>query len=126
VIPLHEASHVGAGVRTYWGDPRGHFEGGTLVVETTNFTDRTRYRGSSPNLRIVERFTPIGPTTLEWSVTFDDAATWERPWTLAMNLTRTDERPLEYACHEGNRAVGDILRSWARPSARDLSIRIRR
>jgi hypothetical protein len=121
VIPLHDPSHVGAGVRMYMGDPRGHFEGGTLVVDTTNFTDRTRYRGSSPNLRIIERFTPMGPTTLEWSVTFDDAATWTQPWTLAMNLTRTDERPLEYACHEGNRAVGDILRSWADRSTRDAS-----
>jgi hypothetical protein len=121
VIPLHEPSHVGANVRMYMGDPRGHFEGGTLVVDTTNFTDRTRYRGSSPNLRIIERFTPIGPTTLEWSVTFDDPATWTRPWTLAMNLTRNDERPLEYACHEGNRAVRDILGARAGRAARGAS-----
>jgi hypothetical protein len=102
-------AHVGRAVRSYMGDARGHFEGDTLVVETTNFTDKIQYRGSSENLRLVERFKWVGPSTVEWSVTFDDPATWVRPWTFAMNLTRTNEHPFEYACHEGNYAMRNIL-----------------
>jgi hypothetical protein len=109
VIPLDGRPHVGQAIREYMGDGRGHFEGDTLVIETTNFTDKVPYRGSSDRLRLVERFTPIGPTTVEWSVMFDDPATWTRPWTFAMNLTRTDERPFEYACHEGNYAMRNML-----------------
>jgi len=109
VIPLDGRAHVGAAIRQYMGDARGHFEGDTLVVETTNFTDRVLYRGSSQALRLVERFTPRGPGIVEWSVTFDDPATWARPWTFAMNLTKTIERPFEYACHEGNYAMRNLL-----------------
>jgi hypothetical protein len=109
VIPLDDRAHVGSGIRLYMGDGRGRFEGNTLVVETTNFTDRVPYRGSSETLRLVERFTPVAPGVVEWAVTFDDPATWVRPWTFAMNLTRTDERPFEYACHEGNYAMRNIL-----------------
>jgi hypothetical protein len=109
VIPLDNSAHVGSGIRLYMGDGRGRFEGNTLVVETTNFTDRVPYRGSSEKLRLVERFTPVAPGIVEWAVTVDDPATWVRPWTFAMNLTRTDERPFEYACHEGNYAMRNIL-----------------
>jgi len=107
VIPLvsTDRPHVPSALRSYMGDPRGHFEGDALVIETTNFTDKTRFGGASSNLRLVERFTPISAIVLEWSVTFDDAQTWAAPWTIAMNLTRTDDRPLEYACHEGNRGI---------------------
>jgi hypothetical protein len=109
VIPLDRRPHVGSAIRSYMGDARGHFEGDTLVVETTNFTDKVPYRGSSENLRLVERFTPTAPNIVEWSVTFDDPATWTRPWTFAMNLTKTSEPPFEYACHEGNYAMRNIL-----------------
>jgi hypothetical protein len=109
VIPLDNRKHAGSPIRFYMGDARGHFEGDTLVVETTNFTDKTAYRGSSEDLRIVERFKPVSPGIVEWSVTLDDARTWERPWTFAMNLTRTNEPPFEYACHEGNYAMFNIL-----------------
>ena len=101
--------HVGQAIRQYMGDARGHFEGDSLVVETTNFTDKVPYRGSSDRLRLVERFTPTSAKTVEWSVTFDDPSTWTRPWTFAMNLTRTGERPFEYACHEGNYAMRHML-----------------
>jgi hypothetical protein len=107
VIPLDGRPHAGAQIRSYLGDPRGHFEGDTLVVETTNLSDKTQFWGSSPNLRLVERFTPVSATVLEWTVTFNDPQTWTAPWTIAMNLTRTDDRPFEYACHEGNRVYGD-------------------
>jgi hypothetical protein len=109
VIPLDGRPHVGSTIRAYMGDARGYFEGETLVVETTNFTDKVPYRGSSQNLRLIERFTPRAPGVVEWSVTFDDPATWTRPWTFAMNLTKTTERPFEYACHEGNYAMRNIL-----------------
>jgi len=109
VVPLDGRAHIGQTIRQYMGDARGHFEGDTLVIETTNFTDKVPYRGSSETLRLVERFTPRGPGIVEWSVTFDDRATWTRPWTFAMHLTKTSERPFEYACHEGNYAMRNIL-----------------
>jgi hypothetical protein len=110
VIPLDGHPHIGSGIRQYLGDARGHWEGNTLVVETTNFTDRTPYRGSSEHLRLVERFTPLGPDTLEWSVTFDDPHAWARPWTFAMNLTHDESQPaFEYACHEGNYGLRNML-----------------
>jgi hypothetical protein len=111
IVPLDGRPHVGRQIREYLGDARGHFQGDTLVVETTNFTDKTPYRGSSESLKLVEHFKPIGPNTLEWSVTFDDPHTWSRPWTFAMNLTRVpdDQGPFEYACHEGNYGLHNIL-----------------
>jgi len=112
VIPLDGRSHVGKSIRNYMGDARGHWEGNTLVVETTNFKDQTAYRGADgATLRLVERFKPVGPHTVEWSVTGNDPATWTRPWTFAMNLTKKDasQRPFEYACHEGNYGLRNIL-----------------
>jgi len=112
VIPLDGRSHVGKSIRNYMGDARGHWEGNTLVVETTNFKDQIAYRGADgATLRLVERFKPIGPHAVEWSVTGDDPATWTRPWTFAMNLTKKDasQRPFEYACHEGNYGLRNIL-----------------
>jgi hypothetical protein len=110
VIPLDGRPHIGSAIRQYLGDARGHWEVNTLVVETTNFTDRTPYRGSSEHLKLVERFTPLGPDTLEWSVTFDDPHTWARPWTFAMNLTHDESQPaFEYACHEGNYGLRNML-----------------
>ena len=112
VIPLDSRPHVGKSLRTYMGDARGHWEGDTLVVETTNFKDQTAYRGSDGNtLRLIERFKAIGPDTVEWSVTANDPSTWVRPWTFAMNLTRKDQsqQPFEYACHEGNYGLRNIL-----------------
>jgi len=111
VIPLDGRPHVGKNVRLDLGDARGHFEGDTLVVETTNFTPRMSYRGSSEDLKMTERFTPKSAGVVEWSVTFDDPRTWTRPWTFAMNLTKRDstQRIFEYACHEGNYAIKNIL-----------------
>jgi len=112
IIPLGAAPHVGKGIRTYMGDARGHWDGNALVVETTNFKDQTAYRGADGStLRLVERFTPIGPDTVQWAVTADDPHTWTRPWTFAMNLTKKDQsqQPFEYACHEGNYGLRNIL-----------------
>jgi hypothetical protein len=111
VIPLDGRPHAPASMRSYLGDAVGRWEGTTLVVETTNFTDKTPYRGSSEHLKMTERFTPVGPDLVEWSVTFDDPHTWTRPWTFAMNLTKVDDSQqlFEYACHEGNYGLRNIL-----------------
>ena len=108
IIPLDGRAHVSSKIPSYMGDARGHFEGNTLVVETTNFRDPNR--GASEKLKLIERFKPVAANKVEWSVTFDDAATWARPWTFAMNLTKDPtQEPFEYACHEGNYGLANIL-----------------
>jgi hypothetical protein len=111
VIPLDGRPHVGHGIRLDMGDARGHWEGDTLVVETTNFKDRSAYRQANPEtLRLVERFTRTAPDKIKWTVTVDDRTTWVRPWTFAVPLTIADTEPImEYACHEGNYAMTNIL-----------------
>ena len=111
IIPLANRPHVNKGVSLDMGDARGHWEGNTLVVETTNFRDRSVYRNANPEkLRLVERFTRTSPGSIEWSVTVDDPSTWSRPWTFAMPLTMNDSEPVyEYACHEGNYAMPNLL-----------------
>jgi hypothetical protein len=111
VIPLENRQHVAPAIRSYMGDARGHWEGPTLVVETTNFKPENAYQGANASaLRLIERFTPVGENKLEWSVTVDDATTWTRPWTFEIDLTRDANQPvMEYACHEGNYAMSNIL-----------------
>ena len=111
VIPLDGRPHVASSVRSYMGDPRGHWEDDTLVVETTNFKDEAAYRGANAaTLRQIERFTRIARDKVKWTVTVDDPSTWTKPWTFAMPLTMDDSQPvLEYACHEGNYALRNIL-----------------
>jgi hypothetical protein len=94
------------------GNARGRWEGHTLVVETRRFKDAVAYRGAdASSLRVVERFTPLDPNTLEWRVTIDDPKTWATAWTFVMNLTKKDatQPPFEYACHEGNYGLRNIL-----------------
>jgi hypothetical protein len=108
VIPLDGRAHVNSKIPSYMGDARGRWEGSTLVVETTNFRDPNR--GASEKLRLVERFKPVDTNKVEWSVTYDDASTWVRPWTFSMTLTRdSTQAPFEYACHEGNYGLANIL-----------------
>lgn len=117
IIPVDGRRHVGRNIRMYMGDARGHWDGSSLVVDTSNFTDvpfPPEARGiarQSRDLRIVERFRPVAPQIVEWSVTLDDPSTWSRPWTIAMNLTKVGEsqQPLEYACHEGNLGLPNLL-----------------
>jgi hypothetical protein len=112
VIPLDARPHVGGAIRTYMGDARARWEGDTLVIETTNFKDEIPYRDANgATLTLTERFTPLGPAVVQWSVTVDDPSTWSRPWTFAMNLTRTDrsQQPFEFACHEGNYSMRHAL-----------------
>jgi hypothetical protein len=114
VIPLDTRPHVAQGIRQYMGDPRGRWEGSTLVVETTNFTNQTHWaynsRYNSEKYRLTERFTPTAPNTLLWQVTIEDPEVWTRPLTFAMPLTRDRGQPVfEYACHEGNLGLEHIL-----------------
>jgi hypothetical protein len=110
IIPLDRRPHVSTNVSLYMGDARGHWEGDTLVVETTNFLEKSAYGGASGHLKTIERFTLVKPGVIEWSMTFDDANTWARPWTFGMQLTRNDAEPVyEYACHEGNQGLAGIL-----------------
>jgi hypothetical protein len=111
IIPLGGQPHLTGSIGLDMGDARGHFEGNTLVVETTNFRDRTIYRNGNPaTFKLVERFTPASKKSLEWTVTIDDPSTWTKPWSFSMPLTVNDDEPLyEYACHEGNYAIRNIL-----------------
>jgi hypothetical protein len=102
--------HPPATIRKWMGDSIGHWEGDTLVVDTTNFSDKTRFRGSTENLHVVERFSRLDAETLLYRFTIDDAATWTRPWTGEYPWPMTMDNLYEYACHEANYALGDILR----------------
>jgi hypothetical protein len=121
VIPTDGSAHVGNTIGSYMGDARGHWDGDTLVVETTNIREASAYRNASPALKITERFRPIDADTLSWTVRFEDPATWTGPWAFEMPLKRkADQAPFEYACHEGNRGLQDIL-SAARAEDRNAA-----
>ena len=109
VIPMDGRPHTSPAVRAWMGDSRGRWEGDTLVVDTINFTDKTNFRGSSANLHVVERFTRVDADALEYRFTVDDPTTWTRPWTVAYPMIKTDGPIYEYACHEGNYGLRDIL-----------------
>jgi hypothetical protein len=110
IVPLDGRPHLAAGMRRWQGDPRGHWDGDTLVVETTNFSDRTSFRGSDTRLRLVERFRRVDAKTLDYQFTVDDASVFSRPWTVSLPMTTSDGPIYEYACHEGNYAMTGILR----------------
>jgi hypothetical protein len=108
VVPLDGRPHLSPVVRQWMGDPRGRWDGETLVVETTNFTDMSPMRGSGDTMRLVERFTRVGRETIDYRFTIDDPHIFTRPWTVSMPMTRGG--PIfEYACHEGNYAMGHML-----------------
>jgi hypothetical protein len=111
VIPLAGRSAEAKGPRQYLGDGRGWWEGDTLVVETTNFRPETAPQGATEGVRMTERFIPISATEIDWRVTFEDPNVWTRPWTFEMPLTKVDrsQQMFEYACHEGNLAMRNIL-----------------
>ena len=108
VIPTTPGAHLPATFRQHLGDSRGHWEGDTLVVDVTNFSPKDNYRGSGAGLHLVERYkrTPDG---LRYEVTVEDPDTWARPWTAALDLQRQDAGMFEYACHEGNYAMKNML-----------------
>ena len=109
IIPLGDRPHVRDQIRQWHGDSRGRWEGDTLVVETTNFSPKSNYRGASDNLHLIERFTRVGPQTLHYEITVADPTTWTRQWTARVPLRHTEDAIFEYACHEGNYAMAGIL-----------------
>ena len=114
IIPIDAAprqDRLSDRIRMYMGDERGHWEGTTLVVETTNLKANTR--GSSPTLRLIERFRRTGKDSMDYQVTFIDPATWTAPWTAALDMkSRPDDAGVfEYACHEGHYGLSHMLRT---------------
>ena len=110
VIPLDGRPRLGNAIQHDMGDARGWWEGDTLVVETTNFKERSVYRNANPNkLKVTERFSRISPSAVRWTVTVDDPTTWTRPWTFSMPLTADDNPVPSYECHEGNYGLRNIL-----------------
>jgi len=105
VIPLDGSSHITSSVRQWRGDSRGHWEADTLVVETTNFTGKTAFRGSGEKMRVIERFKRMDADTLLYQYTVDDPSSFEKPWTVEIPLSRSEAPMFEYACHEGNYAM---------------------
>jgi len=109
IIPLSVRPHLPQNVRQWFGDSRGHWEGNTLVVETTNFTDKTNFRGSGENLRLIERFTRTDPDTLMYQFTVDDPQSFQRPWSAEIPMKKAAGPIFEYACHEGNYSIVNTL-----------------
>jgi hypothetical protein len=109
IIPLDGRPHLPASIRTWDGDSRGRWDGKTLVVDTTNFSAKSNFMGSSENLHLTERFTRIAADEIRYEVTMDDPTVWTRPWTVMVRLRRTEEKLYENACHEGNLPLEDIL-----------------
>lgn len=109
IIPLEARPHLSQTIRHVLGDSRGRWEGNTLVVETTNFTDKTNFRGSGQNLRVTERFMRVDKSTLLYQFTVDDPQSFGRPWSGEIPLKKVDGPIFEYACHEGNYSMANIL-----------------
>ena len=110
IIPLDGSPHVDPKIRQWLGNSRGRWDGDTLVVESTNFSDKTSFRGAREHLQLTERFTRVGADTLLYEVTVEDPTTFERPWTFVLPMTRNAGLVYEYACHEGNYGMVNLLR----------------
>jgi hypothetical protein len=110
IVPLDGRAHAPANIRALTGDSVGHWEGDTLVVDTTNFSQEAGFRGASTKLHLVERFTRLDQATLRYEFTVDDPATWTAKWSASIPMTRTDELIYEYACHESNYGLEGVLK----------------
>ena len=113
IIPLGGRPHLPPGIRTWNGDSVGRWEGGTLVVDTTNFSPKSYFMGSTENLHLEERFTRVAPDEIRYQITVNDATTWTKPWTAAIRLRQTQDRIYEVACHEGNLPIMETMLSGA-------------
>jgi hypothetical protein len=110
VIPTDGRAHIPQNIRQWQGDSVGHWEGDTLVVDTTNFTARSAFKGSGDKLHLVERFTRNADDQITYEFTAEDPTTWAKPWTAEIPMTKTDGPVYEWACHEGNTMISTILR----------------
>jgi len=109
IIPLDGRPHLSSAIRRWMGDSVGHWEGDTLVVDTTNFTDKTHFRGSDRNLHVIESFKRTGPDSLQYRFTIEDPTAFVRPWTGEMIMSRAPGPLYEYACHEANYSLANML-----------------
>jgi hypothetical protein len=110
VIPLDGRPHLPSSVRQWQGDSRGRWDGNTLVVDTTNFSPKSYFLGSTENLHLVERFTRVAENAIDYEVTVSDPGVWTQPWTAVIHLKQAEDRMFEYACHEGNnQTMTDML-----------------
>jgi hypothetical protein len=107
VVPMSNTPHLPKQIRQLHGDPRGRWEGDTLVVETTNYVNG--FQGSTPDVKLTERYTRVSPDVINWQITVEDPATWTRPYTFMIRLKKANAQIYEYACHEGNYAMEGIL-----------------
>ena len=110
IVPLDGRPKLSPVLRAYRGDSRGRWEGDTMVIETTNYSEKTAWRNSSENLKVIERLTMTGPRTIHYEFTVEDPSTWTRPWSGDYEMTRIDGPIIEYACHEGNYQLPSILK----------------
>jgi hypothetical protein len=113
--------HISGKIRNWSGDSRGRWEGNTLVVETTNFNDRTRFRNSTASLKVTEKFTRTDANTIDYQYTVEDPNTWTRAWTAAVPLRKVPGPIYEYGCHEGNYGLPNILRAQRVEDARAVA-----
>jgi hypothetical protein len=118
MVPLDGSDFSGR--RSAMGESRGHWDGETLVVETRNFDGSATYRGASENMRLTERYTRVGPATIDFRLTVEDDSTWAQPWTAAFTMRPTEGGFYEYACHEGNYGLRNILQN-ARDEEREAA-----
>jgi hypothetical protein len=109
VIPIDGRPHPAESIRQYKGDSIGHYEGNTLVVDSTNFTARNPFRGSGDKLHVVERFTPVDAGTILYRFTVEDPETWDQPWTGEVAWSRTEGPIYEFACHEANYGLRNTM-----------------
>ena len=120
IIPMDGRPHPPSQIRNWGGHSVGRWEGDTLVVDTTNFNDKAAIQGSGPDLHVIERFTRVSADTIMYRVTLEDPGTWTRPWSIEIPMLATDGRLYEYACHEGNYGLPNIL-SGARFADREAA-----
>jgi hypothetical protein len=109
IIPLDGRAHLDSSIRQWFGDSRGHWEGETLVVDTINFTDKSRTRGADEKMHLTERFTRTAADTLLYQFTVDDPSSFTRPWSGEIPSWKSEDKIYEYACHEGNYGMEGIL-----------------
>jgi hypothetical protein len=102
MVPITSKATLPSNVRQWLGKPNGHWEGDTLVVETTNFAPKSYFMGAADRLHLTERFTRTGPDAIDYQVTIDDPTTWVKPWTAVVRLRAAKDNVQEFACHEGN------------------------
>ena len=121
IIPMDNRPHIADQIRTWAGHSVGRWEGDTLVVDTTNFNEKAAIQGSGPGLHVIERFTRVSADRIMYQVTLEDPGTWTRPWSAEIPMMATEGRLYEYACHEGNYGLKNILSGarFAEREARD-------